>query len=356
MPGQDQKTTTQNSVSAPWAPAQPMLQDLLSKYGGQNTDVTAGQTGALSNLTSAASGIPNFGASSSDAIKNLFGSSTAPQVGMLSDAYKTLQGNLGATASGANLDPYSTPGFSDAIKTMTSDITNNVKGVYAGSGRDPSGAGSFAQSLGRGLTQGIAPTIANQFNTNASRMDAANNTIFGGAGSTATGITGQQEVPLTNAANAIGMIPNASTAYTTPGATQLGAANAAYQQPWTNLAALLNPVAGIAGLGGQNSGTSTTTQPQSTLSNVIGGTSAGVGLLSLLSDKRAKEEIAPIGMLNDGQTVVRFRYKGDAPMRIGLLAQDVAEREPEAVTNVGGMLTVDHRKATERAAEMGRAA
>lgn len=277
---------------------------------------------------------------------------------MLSDAFKSLQGNLGSTASGANLNPYSTPGFSDAIKTMTGDITNQVKGVYAGSGRDPSGAGSFAQSLGRGLTQGIAPTIASQYNTNANRMDAANNTLFGGAGSTASGITGQQQVPLANASNAIGMLPNAATAYTTPGATQLGAANAQYQQPWTNLAAMLNPVAGIAGLGGQSSGTgtSTTTQPQSTFSNILGGGLGTAGLLSLLSDERTKEEISEIGMLNDGQKVVRFRYKGDAPMRIGLLAQDVMEHEPDAVKDFGGILGVDHRRATERAAAMGRAA
>ncbi len=67
-------------------------------------------------------------------------------------------------------------------------------------------------------------------------------------------------------------------------------------------------------------------------------------------------EISEIGMLNDGQKVVRFRYKGDAPMRIGLLAQDVMEHEPDAVKDFGGVLGVDHRKATERAAAMGRAA
>jgi len=369
MPGKDTQTQNQNSVTSPYEPTKPLLQDILNKYGSMNTSVTPGQSSALTNLSTAASGIPNFGNSSSDAIKNLFGSSTAPQVGMLGDAYRTLQGNLGSTASGAGLNPYSTPGFSDAINTMTNDITNQTKGVFAGSGRDPSGAGSFAQSLGRGLTQGIAPTIANQYNQNAARMDAANNTLFGGAGSTATGITGQQQVPLTNAANAVGLLPAAAQAYLAPGTAQLGAANAQFQQPYGNLSALLNPVAGIAGLGGQSSGTSTTTQPQNTLSNILGGALGGTGILSAtgafgpagwlpaLSDERAKDDIEPVGKLNDGQKVYRYKIKGSPKTEIGLLAQEVGRRNPDAVGHIGmGLLGVDYHRATDKAAAMERAA
>lgn len=357
MPGADKQVTnqTQAATTTPWQPAQPMLQDLLAKYGKQNTDVTGGQEAALAGLNTATAGIPNFGASSSDAIKNLFSSNTTPQVGMLGDAYKTLQGNLGDTAAGKNLDPYATPGFSDAIRTMTDDITKNVKGTYAASGRDPSGAGSFAGSLGRGLTQGIAPVIASQFNTSANRMDAANNALFGAGGSTAAGITGQQQVPLANAAQGVGMLPQAAAAYTLPGATQLGAANAQYQQPWTNLQALLGPLAGIAGLGGQTAGTGTqqTVQPQNLWANILGGGLGTVGMLGMLSDERAKDNIERVGKLDDGQPVFRYNYKGSPVTQIGLLAQRVAETEPDAVGDMGmGMLGVDYRRATDRAARM----
>lgn len=351
-----------------------MLQEVLAKLGRQNTDITGGQESALANLNSAAAGIPNFGASSSEAIKNLFSSSTAPQVGMLTDAYKTLQGNLGGVASGAQLDPYSTPGFSDAISRMTKDITNNTKAVYAGSGRDPSGAGSFSGTLGRGLTEGIAPVIANQYNQNAGRMDQANNALFGGAGATAGGITGQQQTPLMNAMQAMGMLPQATGAALLPGQAQLGAANAQFQQPWTNLQSLLGPLTGIAGLGGQSTGTgtSTTTQPQNTLSNVLGGAMGSAGILSMmggtgggmaalapllaLSDERAKTDIESIGMLNDGQNVIRFKYRGEPKVHIGLLAQEVEDFAPDAVHKIGGMLAVEHGRATDRAAELGRAA
>lgn len=357
MPGQkDQQVQQQQSVSAPWEPAQFMLKDLLRRYGGMNTDVTAGQKSALDNLTAATSLIPNFTDSSSDAVRKMFDSTTAPQVGMLSDAYNQFKGNLSPVASGQQLDPWSTPGFSDAIGRMTKDITNNTKAVYAASGRDPSGAGSFGGNLAQKLGEGIAPVIANQYNTNAARMDAANNALLTGAGSTAGGITQQNQVPVSNWMGAIGMLPQIMQSSLMPAISKYTAANASFDQPWTNLGKLLQPVAGIAGLGGQTNSTGTVTQPQSTMSNILGGVTSGIGLLSLLSDERTKEDIEPIGMLNDGQTVVRFRYKGDAPMRIGLLAQDVAEFEPDAVANLGGVLVVDHAKATDHAAELGRAA
>jgi hypothetical protein len=270
--------------------------DLLSKYTSTPTDVTSGQTSALSNLSGATSNLPDFSGSGSTALTNLFGSSTTPQVGMLQSALSGLQGNIGGTASGADLNPYSTPGFSDALKTMTNDITNSVKGVYAGSGRDPSGAGSFAQSLGRGLTQGEAPTIAAQYNQNkANQMNAANS-LFSGTGTTAGQITGQQQVPLANQTQALGLIPQLMQAFTAPAQTQLGAANTAYSQPFANLSALLGPLTSIAGLGQSStgSGTSTTTQPQSTAGNILGGLAGGAGILSSLGGSAGVAGLLPL--------------------------------------------------------------
>lgn len=355
MPGKDQQqqTQSQNTVTQPWAPAQPLLQKLIDSYGGLSTGVTGAQDAAAGNLVSSASAIPNFGGAGAGALKNLFTSSTAPQVGMLTDAFSKLNTNIGGTASGAELDPYATPGFGDALQTMTRDITNNVKGVYAGSGRDPSGAGSFGGNLARKLTEGISPVIASQFNTNKSNQMNAAQQLFNAGNTTAGAITGQNQVPLANAAQALGLVPQATSAYTAPGMAQLGAANAQYQLPWANLAQLLSPATGIAGLGGQStgSGTATTVQPQNTFSNVLGGISGGVGLLSLLSDERAKDNIEEVGKLHDGQPVFRYTYKEGGPaMHIGLLAQRVARRRPRAVSHMGGgMLGVDYRMATQGA-------
>lgn len=359
---QTQKVESQQGTTNPWAAAQPMLQGLIDKFSGLDPSVTENQTSALDNLNSVAAGLPTFSGDASKAISNMFGSSTEGQVGMLNDALSQLHGNIGGIASGAELDPYKTPGFSDAIQTMTDDITKNTKGVYAASGRAPSGAGSFAGSLGRGLTQGIAPVIASQFNTNnAARMKAAGD-LFAAGGSTAGAITGQKQIPLTNAMTGMGSIGMLQQLLSNPANIRLNAANTQASQPFQNLGMLLDPALKLGGMGaqttGNSTGTSTTTQKASLMSDILGGTAGAIGLLSFLSDERAKEEIEPVGKLFDGQTIHRYRYKGDPRMQIGLLAQEVDEIEPDAVDELPqiGLLAVNYRKATDRAASMRRAA
>ncbi|HNA87084.1 MAG TPA: hypothetical protein PLB04_16025, partial [Nitrospira sp.] len=238
------KTTTQSqsSTSRPWDESMGLVNTLLGQYGSLNPGVTAGQKSSLENLRSSLSGLPNYGDAASGAVSNIFGSaSSAPQVGMLNTAYDSLRTNLAPTASGANLDPYSTPGFRDAIQTAINDTTNQVKGSYAASGRDPSGAGSFAQSLGRGITAGIAPTIANQYNQNYRNMVDANNSIFSGAGQTASSINNLRSGDVATTLAGIqgaGAIPGV---YSSPGMAQYGMENLAYGQPYQNLAQLLQP-------------------------------------------------------------------------------------------------------------------
>ena len=69
-----------------------------------------------------------------------------------------------------------------------------------------------------------------------------------------------------------------------------------------------------------------------------GNSGVGLRLLEkyLESDRRLKREIAPVGKTNDGQTVYRFRYKTGGPIRMGLMADEVARKHPEAVATVGG--------------------
>src|SRR6185436_7180334 len=249
------------------------------------------------------SNLPNFGASGADAISKLFSSDSSPQVGMLQSAYDTMKTNLTPTASGANLNPYDTPGFGDAIRTAIDDATKQTKGVYAGSGRDPSGAGSFAGSLGRGITQGISPTIANQYNQNYSNFAGANRDLLSGASSTASGITNLRQSDFTNMLAGLQGASALPGLYASPAAAQLGAANTAYSQPYQNLAALLQPSTALASLGTTSSGqgTSTQTNNPSWLDSISQGMKVGgqgLGALSSLmmfSDERLKEDAAPVG-------------------------------------------------------------
>ena len=91
------------------------------------------------------------------------------------------------------------------------------------------------------------------------------------------------------------------------------------------------------GTGSLSGSTTTTTQPA-----------------PFFSDERLKDNIQPIGKTFDGQEIVKFNYKGSPNKQIGLLAQDVEKKHPEAVGLAGGFKTVDYDAATEKAATEGR--
>jgi hypothetical protein len=77
-----------------------------------------------------------------------------------------------------------------------------------------------------------------------------------------------------------------------------------------------------------------------------------------LSDPRAKtgvdrEEPDVVGKLNDGQNVYAYKYAAGGPAQIGLMADEVAQRYPEAVgQRPDGLMAVDYGKATEVPAAM----
>jgi hypothetical protein len=109
--------------------------------------------------------------------------------------------------------------------------------------------------------------------------------------------------------------------------------------------------------GGTTSGSGTSTgysqysPPSNTFASLLG-TGLGLAGLAAASDKRLKTDIKPVGRLNDGQTVYSYRFRGAPRTEIGLLAQEVEKRHPEAVaTHPSGYKLVDYRRAT-RAARM----
>jgi len=69
----------------------------------------------------------------------------------------------------------------------------------------------------------------------------------------------------------------------------------------------------------------------------------------MMSDERVKEDISPVGELNDGTNVYLFRYKGDETPQIGVMAQEVEKKDPEAVKEIGGIKHVDYARTLARA-------
>ena len=65
------------------------------------------------------------------------------------------------------------------------------------------------------------------------------------------------------------------------------------------------------------------------------------GITAAFSDARLKENIKPVGRLDNGLTVYLFNFKGSNVPQIGLVAQEVIKQKPEAVVeDTDGYLSV----------------
>jgi hypothetical protein len=353
-------STTQQSTTQPWSEAQPLLKNLIGDYSAMNPAVTPEQQAALQNLGGAAASIPQWDADTLySPFESALGFNTTNEQNELQGIPGGLASHLSDTVDQNNLNPMNTPGFSDALGTMNNDITNQVKSIYAGSGRDPTGAGSFAQSLGRGLSQGEGQLIENQFNQNRGAQNSAAEAIAGSQGTAATQTAALREADLNAQLQGLGYMPQALQDLVMPAQTMMQFANAGYGQPFQNLQDLLSPSLALGSMGSESSGTGTSTgtvtQSSSALGNILGGITGGLGLLGkfLPSDERVKDDIEEVGELHDGQKVYAYRYKGSPTTHLGLLAQEVLDHDPDAVDDFGGMLAVDYKRATRDAAAMG---
>jgi hypothetical protein len=72
----------------------------------------------------------------------------------------------------------------------------------------------------------------------------------------------------------------------------------------------------------------------------------------MFSDRRLKDNIKAVGKTFDGQNIYSYNI-GDGPTQMGLMAQEVAKKHPDAVGKRNGYMTVDYHEATEDAAHRG---
>lgn len=78
----------------------------------------------------------------------------------------------------------------------------------------------------------------------------------------------------------------------------------------------------------------------------MGSMLGGLGGLFTLSDERAKTDTDKIGETDDGMGIYSYRYKGQPQKQIGLMAQEVQKKKPQAVRKgVDGLLRVNYEKA-----------
>lgn len=126
------------------------------------------------------------------------------------------------------------------------------------------------------------------------------------------------------------------------------------QQP-INLFNALNAGAGSGGVGqvgtpdimtafnNQYQGQLNAANAQNAANNQTMSNLGSLGAMALfMSDRRVKDDIVPIGRLDNGLTVYKFRYKGDPRTSIGVMADEVEAILPHAVSEIHGIKMVDY--------------
>jgi hypothetical protein len=87
---------------------------------------------------------------------------------------------------------------------------------------------------------------------------------------------------------------------------------------------------------------------QAQRNSMMGGLFGLAGNLITASDERVKENVEKVGETDDGQNIYSYNYKGSPRTEMGLMAQEVQRKKPDAVVRgMGGILGVDYGKALQ---------
>lgn len=197
MGGQSSTTQTQQSQSAPWQAAQPMLQGILGQLGTNlnNTGLTSPESGALDTLrANAAAGNPYAGQIGGYAQSLLNGGGANAQAPNVQSNLSAFQGQLAPYANGSMIG--NNPALAAQLAQIQTDVGNSVNSQFAAAGRDFSGANQMA--YGRGIAAAEAPVIAAQYNQDVGNQIASANALYNAGNTTANTLAGMQQNYLAN--------------------------------------------------------------------------------------------------------------------------------------------------------------
>ncbi len=321
--GASNSSTDSKSKTDPWAPAIPYLKQTLSDIGGLQSNgpsgPTAGQTSSFNKL----SDLYAAGSPFTEQIGNLAGTTLTglpSHSDMVTGAYGDVKNALNPYVNGQYLDVASNPYLSSMIDLVGKNAKNAVNAQFAGAGRDLSGINQRA--VASGITNAQLPLLFNQFNTQQQNQLAAANQLSGAANNAASTSQNLDQQALAARAAGVPIAQQALASAEWGPQSQYNLEQMFKQIPSQDIASLESLLLPVAGLGGQQSGSSNTT-------------SMNVGFgMSMLSDERYKEDLQQIGTLADGTPIYKFRYKGEDTTRIGVSAQDVEKSNPGAVTEM----------------------
>lgn len=264
MGGESKQTTTQSSQTEPWKAAQPALQGILGQLNGliPNSGLSSTASGALDQLQQSANqGNPYAGQIDAYTQNLLNGGGANAQAGNIQSGFDTYKAQVNPLASNTNYDPMQTPGLADALAALKSDISGSVNGQFAAAGRDSSGYNQ--QTLGRGLAQGLAPVIVDQYNKNIANQQNAAGNLYNASNTNGGLLAGLNQQSLANQGQGVTTANDALAAKNYGAAQTLNLEQLRQSIPAQNLGLLANIGVPIAGLGSQSSGTSNTTNQMS---------------------------------------------------------------------------------------------
>jgi hypothetical protein len=247
-------TQTQNATTTPWAPALPFLDGILGQLnsGLASTSPTSAESGALDAAEANAGNYSQFGPGVTNTIQNYMtgggAMAQAPNAQATLDAYRAA---LAPYANGSMIGANSV--LKPQLQTIQDDVTNATNGQFAAAGRDMSPANY--QAVARGVAQGEAPVIANQYNADTDRAINAAGSLYGAGNTTSGLLSGLQQQFLQNQGQGVGMIPTALAAQNAPANAVLATEAQRRGIPLQTLSLLANIGVPIAGLGRQTSGT-----------------------------------------------------------------------------------------------------
>jgi hypothetical protein len=279
MSGGSEQTQTQETRESvgPWGPSQEGLRGILDQARGLlgNTGLTGNENQAITGMVNNANIAGGYTDQMRQLTDRLFaGGGLGQGMPALQQAWQTAQGALNPIATG-NLDPSQNPQMQQMIQQITDRARNSVGSQFAGAGRSFSGA--HAGATGKAITEGLAPTLFNQYNQNVQNAMGASGQLMQGAQGYSQGLDNAAGNQLNAQMQAPGSLNNLNG----PQMMMLQAEAARRGIPVQNLAQLSGLMVPIASLGREGTSNQTTTQTQENdpWQTAIGGLVGGAGML-----------------------------------------------------------------------------
>lgn len=250
-----------------------------------------------------------------------------PQQQKATDALRTQLTNQGlreGTAAWNNAMLANTQGNNDQLNQLA--LTGRQQGYNEALGTAQNNYAQNTTDQTNAFSQQLAATGANNASSLAAQQAAYQQALGGRQQNFQEAVTGRnQPINEITALLSGSQIANPNTGTSATPQTQVGGVdytgmvNNNYNQQVASSNAALGGLFGLAGQAG----------------------SAAIKY----SDARVKEDIRRVGHLDNGLPVYSYRYVWGGPVEIGLLAQDVARVNPEAVHEFNGVLAVDYARA-----------